>query len=80
MFTESFLYQLLFSRTGLYPELDDPDKLEEYKSVVDIVSDHFYPLSLDTLLESAEAVSGLEMPFIIGEIGWSKSGEILDPD
>ena len=71
---------LSFSRTGLYPELDDSDKLEEYKSVVDIVSDHFYPLSLDTLLESAETVSALEMPFIIGEIGWSKSGEILDPD
>ena len=68
------------SRTGLYPELDDPDKLEEYKSVVDIVSDHFYPLSLDTLLQSAEAVSALEMPFIIGEIGWSKSGEILISD
>ena len=67
------------SRTGLYPELDDPDRLEGYKSVVDIVSDHFYPLSLDTLLQSAEAVSALEMPFIIGEIGWSKSGEMLDP-
>ena len=48
--------------------------MEEYKSIVDIVSDHFYPPSLDSLLESAEMVASIEMPFIIGEIGWAKSG------
>ena len=42
--------------------------------MVDIVSDHYYPLSLDTLLESAEMVSATGLPFIIGEIGWSKAG------
>ena len=41
---------------------------------MDIVSDHYYPLSLDTLLDTAESVSAMELPFIIGEIGWSKSG------
>ena len=45
-----------------------------YQSVVDIVSDHFYPLSVDTLLLSAEAVSVIGLPFVIGEIGWTKTG------
>ena len=45
-----------------------------YQSVVDIVSDHFYPLSVDTLFLSAEAVSVIGLPFVIGEIGWTKTG------
>ena len=40
---------------------------------MDIVSDHYYPLSVGDLLESAAHVAELGLPFVVGEIGWTKS-------
>ena len=36
------------------------------------MSDHFYPLSIETLLKSSELVASAGLPFVIGEIGWTK--------
>ena len=48
-----FLDGRLISRTGAYPELSDPVRREEYRDLVDMVSDHLYPLSVDKLRETA---------------------------
>ena len=32
---------------GWYPELDSPSLLEQYKAVVDLVSDHSYPMDAE---------------------------------
>ena len=67
----------IISRTGSYPELSDPVRREEYRAVVDIVSDHFYPLSLEKLVETAATAEGVYgLPLIIGEFDWS-SGDVL---
>ena len=45
--------------------------------MVDIVSDHFYPLSLDKLVETAALASSLYgLPLVIGEFGWSGSSDV----
>ena len=61
------------SRSGLYPELSSPDHLQQFSDLVDIMTDHFYPLSLETLVHTAESVAEIGLPFVIGEIGWTKS-------
>lgn len=63
----------MISRTGMYEELEDQDWKTKYQNAVDIVSDHYYPLSVGDLLESAAHVAELGLPFVVGEIGWTKS-------
>merc|ERR1711892_144298 len=65
-----FMDGKMVSRTGFYPELDDPDLLSVYQGVVDIVSDHFYPMDLDKLLQMSAKAREYDMPYVIGEIGW----------
>ena len=36
------------------------------------MSDHFYPLSIEALLKSSELIASAGLPFVIGEIGWTK--------
>lgn len=72
-----FMDGRIISRTGAYPELSEPARREEYRAVVDIVSDHFYPLSLDKLVETAALASSLYgLPLVIGEFGWSGSSNV----
>ena len=72
-----FMDGRIISRTGSYPELSDPAKREEHRAVVDIVSDHFYPLSLEKLVETAATAEGVYgLPLVIGEFDWS-SGDVL---
>merc|ERR1711892_1504940 len=58
------------SRTGFYSDLDDPYMLAKYTSVVDIISDHFYPMNIDKLLEMSAKANEYGLPYVIGEIGW----------
>ena len=67
----------IISRTGAYPEMSDPARREEYVAVVDIVSDHFYPLSLEKLVETAATADGVYgLPLVIGEFDWSSSSDV----
>jgi len=65
----------MVSRTGFNPELDDPLIAALYSDVVDIVSDHFYPMSVSKLREnSKKSVEQLNLPYVVGEIGWTSQG------
>ena len=68
-----FMDGRMVSRTGFYPELDNQDMLSLYTSVVDIVSDHFYPMNVDKLVEMATMAREYGLPYVIGEIGWLKA-------
>ena len=72
-----FLDGRLISRTGAYPELSDPARREEYREVVDIVTDHLYPLSVDKLRETADTAATLYgLPLVIGEFGWTETDNV----
>ena len=59
------------SVTGFNSELEDPQLLSTYQEVVDIVSDHPYPMDTDKLQEFSVQVSKYNIPFVIGEFGWN---------
>lgn len=66
-----FMDGRMISRTGFYPEFDDAAAKAEYIDTVDIVSDHYYPMDLDRLMEMSSLVNvELGLPYVIGEIGW----------
>lgn len=65
-----FMDGRMVSRTGFYSELEDPDQLSVYRNTVDIVSDHFYPMNVDKLLQMSATVRKYGLPYVIGEIGW----------
>ena len=72
-----FLDGRLISRTGAYPELSDPARREEYRDLVDIVTDHLYPLSVDKLRETATTAATLYgLPLVIGEFGWTETENV----
>ena len=72
-----FLDGRLISRTGAYLELSDPARREEYREVVDIVTDHLYPLSVDKLRETATTAASLYgLPLVIGEFGWTETDNV----
>ena len=67
----------LISRTGSYPELLDPALLEEYQALVDIVTDHLYPLSVDKLQETASTAASLYgLPLVLSEFGWTETDNV----
>ena len=67
----------MISRTGAYPELSDPARREEYRDLVDIVTDHLYPLSVDKLRETATTAATLYgLPLVIGEFGWTETENV----
>ena len=72
-----FLDGRLISRTGAYPELSDPALREEFRALVDIVTDHLYPLSVDKLRETANTAATLYgLPLVIGEFGWTETDNV----
>ena len=72
-----FLDGRLISQTGAYPELSDPALREEFRALVDIVSDHLYPLSVDKLRETATIAASLYgLPLVIGEFGWTETDNV----
>ena len=72
-----FLDGRLISRTGAYPELSDPARREEYRDLVDMVTTHLYPLSVDKLREAATTAATLYgLPLVIGEFGWAETDNV----
>ena len=51
-----------------------PSCLQEYRSWVDVLSDHAYPMSLDTLVTAADTAAELGMPLVMGEVGTQRKG------
>ena len=72
-----FLDGRLISRTGAYPELSDPARREEYRDLVDMVTTHLYPLSVDKLREAATTAATLYgLPLVLGEFGWAETDNV----
>ena len=46
----------------MYPELEDPVRLEEFRKYVDIISDHAYPMDAGVVEEVATRYIQVKLP------------------